>query len=158
MSKSAMLIVTSAVLLFVTTPLPAWGQCRLKVESTSPYRLQANEVWVNYGAKWSAWSMAERLAYFDGLIAGGSRMFLAATFNFTEMAAEQRECLRQTFAVMYDSAILIAVVNDLYNDPANTFISNSAMVFIARDKLDGKDIEMRLRSARENERSFYKRN
>jgi hypothetical protein len=46
-------------------------------------------------------------------------------------------------------------MTDLYRDPANTLIQFAAMIYIARDKLDGKDVEPALRAARQTQRSFY---
>jgi hypothetical protein len=42
-------------------------------------------------------------------------------------------------------------MTSLYADPANTFIAHSSMIYIARDKLGGKDIETLLRKARQND-------
>jgi hypothetical protein len=45
-------------------------------------------------------------------------------------------------------------MTDLYRDPANALIRLGAMVYIARDKLSGKDVEAALRTAREKERAY----
>jgi hypothetical protein len=43
----------------------------------------------------------------------------------------------------------------LYSDPSNTYIAYGAMVYIARDKLSGKDPDTILRNARQNECAYY---
>ncbi len=43
----------------------------------------------------------------------------------------------------------LKVMDDLYKDPANTFIYNTDMIYIAYQKLKGDDIEALLQKARE---------
>jgi hypothetical protein len=40
------------------------------------------------------------------------------------------------------------VISDLYKDPANAFIITLDMFFLARDKIEGKDVEKGLMEAR----------
>ncbi len=42
------------------------------------------------------------------------------------------------------------VITSLYNDPANTYIEMSYMVYFAKSKLMGKDIESDLRDQRKH--------
>lgn len=156
MTKRTTVVLPLVVILLAAAPTIAWSQCRAK-RTAAPYQLKTNEAWVNFGTQWNGWSATERLAYLNGLIDGGSRVYLAA-FDFTELTPERRECLRERMAVVYEPTVLSAVVTDLYRDPANTYISPAALVFIARDKLDGKDVDVRLRNARETDRAFYRLN
>lgn len=84
-------VVPLATLLLTAAPAVAWSQCRAK-SAVVPYQLRADEAWVNFGARWNGWSATERLAYLDGLVDGGSRVFLAA-FDFSELTPDRRECL-----------------------------------------------------------------
>lgn len=103
---------------------------------------------VDFGRQWKSWSNQTRLVYMAGFVDGGSATYLAV---FNDLSSERREALRKATAVMYDSEAIADVMTDLYKDPANTFIRHDAMVYIARDKLDGNDIEGRLRYARQRE-------
>ena len=44
---------------------------------------------------------------------------------------------------------ILKVMDDLYKDPANTFIYNTDMIYIAYQKLKGEDIEALLQKVRE---------
>jgi len=48
-------------------------------------------------------------------------------------------------------------MTNLYKDPSNTYIRYNSMLYIARDKLGGKDVEPALRLAREKDRGFVRR-
>ena len=45
-------------------------------------------------------------------------------------------------------------MTNLYSDPANTYVRFDSMVYIARDKLSGKDVDPALRHAREMDRGY----
>jgi hypothetical protein len=67
------------------------------------------------------------------------------------LPAESRErVVRKTFT-FYGTNTLLDVITSLYADPANTFVTHAAMVYMARDKLAGKEIEASLRNARQND-------
>jgi hypothetical protein len=63
---------------------------------------------------------------------------------------ERRERLRLKTFTFYKNSALLDVMTSLYSDPANTYIGYAYMIYIARDKLAGKDIEALLRNARRN--------
>jgi hypothetical protein len=144
----------SVALLVACPPSSVLAQCRPQSKPDKPYTLQPNQQWVNFGGQWNRWSPAERLAYLRGLVDGSSRVYLR-TLDFRELTTVNRECLGNTMAVRYDHDVLIAIISDLYKDPANTYVMHSEMVFVARDKLEGKDVEAQLRIARETARAFY---
>jgi hypothetical protein len=49
-----------------------------------------------------------------------------------------------------DLKVIRDIMNDLYKDPANAYISFKNMAFIAKDKLSGKSIENRLEDERKS--------
>jgi hypothetical protein len=100
-----------------------------------------------YGGQWLRWTDYERDIYLEGFVDGGSTY--ARTFS-----SEQSPVLKSLVTrnlVQYDNDVLSPVVTSLYRDPANVYIRFDAMIFIARDKLLGKDIEAMLRYSRQND-------
>jgi hypothetical protein len=55
---------------------------------------------------------------------------------------ERRDRLRKETFTFYDTSALLDVMTSLYADPANTYIAYTSMVYIARDKLAGKDVQV----------------
>lgn len=111
----------------------------------------AQNVLVNYGAQWSSWSSPSRSIWTQGFVDGQSSTYLAL---LTDLPEARRDALRLKTFTFYDSDALRDVMTSLYADPANTYIRFDAMVYIARDKLSGKDVEPTLRTAREKERGI----
>jgi hypothetical protein len=102
----------------------------------------------NYGQQWNMWSDRDRLVYLSGFVDGQNHTVVSLR---DALPADSRERLwRETF-VRYPQDTLADVMTSLYADPANTFITHASMVYMARDKLAGKDIEASLRYARQNE-------
>jgi hypothetical protein len=99
----------------------------------------------NYGKRWNAWSKSERSIYIERFRDGQSRTYFTVSGDLP--SARRGELLAATFT-LYDNDILTSVMTSLYADPANTFVQNDDMVYISRDKLNGKDIEPALRDAR----------
>jgi hypothetical protein len=115
--------------------------------------ISAQDELFNYGREWNAWSNVSRSIYLQGFVDGQSNTYLAL---LNDLPAERREPLRiQTFT-FYDSAAIRDVMTNLYSDPANTYIRYDSMVYVARDKLGGKDVEPMLRRAREQDRGFLR--
>jgi len=100
-----------------------------------------------YGTQWLQWTERERDTYLIGFVDGG-----AVYFDF--MMRQPKNMRNEVFAktlVKYDSDVLNPVITSLYRDPANVYIRFNSMVFIARDKIAGKDIEPLLRKARQSD-------
>jgi hypothetical protein len=108
---------------------------------------------INYGNEWNAWSNGPRSVYLEGFVDGQSHTYMLLQ---NDIPAERREPLRLQTFTMYESGALRDVMTSLYSDPANTYVAYDSMVYIARDKLGGKDIEATLRNARQNECGFTK--
>ena len=103
---------------------------------------------VNYGREWNAWSNGSRSIYLEGFVDGQSHTYLLLQ---NDLPAERREPLRLQTFTFYESSALRDVMTSLYSDPANTYVSYDSMVYIARDKLGGKDVEAALRNARQKD-------
>lgn len=116
-----------------------------------PCQDQVNKI--NFGRRWQSWSEGMRLLYIDAFRDGQSETYLAFDESL-HLPAEPRERLRKALFLFYDSDVLGPVMTDLYKAPANTFISLSAMIYIARDKLSGEDVEPNLRYARQRKCEF----
>ena len=99
----------------------------------------------NYGRRWNAWSPSSRSIYLEGFKDGQSRTYFAV---WNDLPQARREPIRLATFTLYDADALNDVMTSLYADPANTYVQSDDMVYIARDKLSGKDIEPVLRSAR----------
>ena len=109
----------------------------------------------NYGLEWKAWSDGSRSIYLDGFVDGQSNTYLAV---LNDLPQERREALRLETFTFYDRDSIRDVMTNLYADPANTYITHNAIVYIARDKLSGKDVEPILRIARLKDRGYVKQN
>ena len=107
----------------------------------------------NYGQEWNTWSNGSRYVYLEGFVDGQSNTYAAV---LGDLPQERREPLRLQLFTFYGAQALRDVMTSLYADPANTFIRYDSMVYIARDKLSGKDTESMLRSAREHDRGYVK--
>lgn len=112
---------------------------------------QSGQSLVNFGHEWTAWSDGERSIYLEGFIDGQGHTFF---LFWNVVSPARRAALRLQSFTFYDRNAIRDVMSSLYSDPANTYITFDAMVYIARDKLSGKDIEMNLRHARQEECAF----
>jgi hypothetical protein len=109
------------------------------------------QVLFDYGKQWNAWSSDRRLIFVEGFVEGQSATFFAL---FNDLPPGRREQLRLERFTFYKSDVLSSVMTSLYADPGNTYIRYGSMVYIARDRLNGKDIEPVLRRARELDRGY----
>jgi hypothetical protein len=108
---------------------------------------------VNSAKQWKSWNSYERLVYLRGFMDGSSHVVLHRLgTSFDEMTKKNLEAT----TLRYDLEQIRAVTTSLYSDPANAYISLSAMVFIARDKLDGKNAEQLLTKARESDCEYQR--
>jgi hypothetical protein len=103
---------------------------------------------IYYGRQWNTWSNTDRSIYLIGFVDGQSRTYNSLLYD---LPAERREPLRLKTFTFYRNGALLDVMTSLYSDPANTYIALGSMVYVARDKLAGKDIEVLLRNARRND-------
>jgi hypothetical protein len=102
----------------------------------------------NSGRVWKSWNSFDRLLYLRGFQDGSSQVvfhYLGPIYDENAKKTTQKTALR------YDLSQIGDVMTRLYSDPANAYIGLSAMVFIARDILDGKKSEELLTKAREND-------
>jgi hypothetical protein len=128
------------MILILVLPPPAISQCL-------PQNVPRGFELANYGRAWKAWSNRDRLIYLRGFVDGQNHTSMSLQ---NDLPADRRDRLVQQTFTFYKSDALVEVMTSLYSDPANTFITPAAMLYIARDKLAGKDIEALLRSARKS--------
>jgi hypothetical protein len=123
--------------------------------------LPPNAVLVDFGQQWTGANEVARLWYLTGFKDGSADAYQKAFENEFRVpgrtygqVAGQFEPVRLVTFTAYDPDVLSRVITDLYRDPANTFISHAGMVYIARDRLDGKNVEPLLREARVSKRAY----
>jgi hypothetical protein len=91
---------------------------------------------------WEAFGPLAQSAYVEGFKQGSAitygRMTVpdGGTFRLPE------------WATIDDSTQVAAVISDLYQDPANVNIRLPYLIWIARDKIIGKDVTVQLQDAR----------
>ena len=137
------LIILGVLLLLLT--VPAGTSTMVQTEYSPCLSPPSGQELFNFGRQWNAWSNGSRSIYLDGFVEGQSDTYLLLE---KDLPKERREPLKLETFTFYDSDALRDVMTSLYSDPANTYIRYGPMVYIARDKLAGKDIEPRLRLAR----------
>lgn len=112
---------------------------------------------MNYGRQWNSWSNGVRQIWIQGFVEGQSDTFLKIRDTLHASGAEKPwEDLKNATFVFYDYDALCDVMTNLYADAANTYIRYGATIYIARDKLSGKDVEPALRNARQRDVGFIK--
>lgn len=126
----------------------------LVVVGTVVVQLLAQDELFNYGRQWNTWSNLSRSVYLQGFVDGQSNTYRVLS---NDLPAARREPLRLQTFTFYDADALRDVMTNLYSDPSNTYIRYDSMVYLARDKLSGKNIEPALRVAREKDRGFVRR-
>ena len=121
-----------------------------------------------YGKIWKSWSDYKRIiflqGYQDGVEEGGSKLLVAyeeaiRTFNILNESKDSSEAkgekidevlreIFQPFGAGVEKKVIIDIMNDLYKDSSNTYITFPMIVDIAKNKLEGKKVEDDLRNAR----------
>jgi hypothetical protein len=101
---------------------------------------------INSAKLWKSWAVSDRLVYLYGFEDGSSH----AVLHLGPIDENAKKNAQKT-ALRYDLSQIRDVMTRLYSDPVNAYISLSAMVFIGRDILDGKNAEELLTKAREND-------
>lgn len=121
--------------------------CSGIAHSASPY---------NYSALWLAWGETAQGAYIDGVVDATGRAFFTTLNAVAPDKAlppkfsddpEVHKVIDQLF-VRDTSSLLQGVMTDLYKDPANSFIDTLDVFFLARDKIEGRDISKDIVEAR----------
>ena len=100
---------------------------------------------INSARLWKSWNSLGRFLYLRGFQDGASSIVLRLGQPSVDVKTLQATALR------YDLSQIGDVMTSLYSDPANAYIGLSAIVYIARDKLDGKNAEQLLINARQND-------
>ena len=111
----------------------------------------------NYADLWRSWGPTGREAYLDGVVDGTASAYLKAgnvwlpsdVFHGRPEPEKVRR-VREVVIVGPQRPQIPAVMTDLYSDPANAYVSLIDMLFIARDKIAGKQIEKALQEARKS--------
>jgi hypothetical protein len=104
----------------------------------------------NYADLWRSWSIVTREAYISGMHDG---IFRATSKTLRAVTPKQWEEVRIIWEPLFlrnTRSQICNVITDLYNDPANAFIFTCDMVFLARDKIEGKDITEGIMDARKD--------
>jgi len=108
----------------------------------------------NYADLWRSWNVVAREAYITGVVDGIAEAFFVTMttvapdkFAKTPVSTEVKKATDKLF-VRYTRDQIRDVITDLYKDPANAFVSTLDMFFLARDKIEGKDIGKGLMEAR----------
>ncbi len=103
----------------------------------------------NFANLWQAWSVAAREAYLDGMVDGIAEAYWVTRSNLAPNKTEKEtKVTTERLFVRYTRNQLREVISDLYKDPANSYITTSDMFFLARDKIEGKNIEKGIMEAR----------
>ena len=108
----------------------------------------------NYAELWRSWNIVAREAYISGVVDGIAEAFIVTLRNLASdklgkspTPAGVKKTTEKLF-VRYTKNQIRDVMTDLYKDPANGFINKVDMFFLARDKIEGKDIGKGLIKAR----------
>lgn len=108
----------------------------------------------NFAEQWRSWNVVTREAYISGVVDGIAEAFFVTMTTVAPdklpknpVSAEVKKATDKLF-VRYTKDQIGDVITDLYKDPANGFIITLDMFFLARDKIEGKDIAKGLMEAR----------
>ena len=107
---------------------------------------------VNYGQGWNSLPNASKDWFIEGMVEGYNKTYWTL-INF--VPSQMRKEFEKKIYLFYDTDVLREVMTKLYADPANTYISYGAMAYIARDKLNGENIEDHLRYSRRKDRGYH---
>lgn len=114
---------------------------------------------VDYNIIWQSWDNKAQLTYLlglsDGIQRGRTITLNSLTPNWLSELSNPKikQAVTQDFLLLslyeIDKVIKIRdIITNLYQDPANSYIPPLEMAFIAQDKLQGRDIQARLREER----------
>ena len=103
------------------------------------------DAYPNFGEHWLQMSERDRLFYIEGFEAGTKLAIL--TFlcpnppNGCSYESELRKQLNKKMLSDFNNDAISKVKTDLYKDPANSFIIDGWIYRVAKEKLEGKNID-----------------
>ena len=110
---------------------------------------------LTYGKIWLSWSNNLRDVYLVGFSDGIDVVYWKAALTwlapgeiFKKPESGRVKKVRQDVFLVLDIATIRDVMTNLYKDPSNTYIPWKKMIYLARNKLMGKDISIELINAR----------
>jgi len=118
----------------------------------------------DYAARWRLWSVSAQEAYVEGLTDGVAEAYFVIMENIgQDMVLKKPEPpqvtkVRERLFVRDTGNHVREVISDLYKDPANAYISSLDMFFLARDKIEGKDITKATLDARKKAMETHRLN
>jgi hypothetical protein len=118
----------------------------------------------DHAARWRSWNIIAREAYIDGITDGIAEAYFFTMQNVAEDEAwktsepPQVTKVRERLFVRDTRNQICEVITDLYRDPANAYISTLDMFFLARDKIEGKDITKDTMEARKKAMETHRLN
>jgi hypothetical protein len=119
---------------------------------------------INYADIWKTWSVVSRGAYIYGVTEGIAEAYIeTVTAIAPSISAKKPEPpeitkVRERLFVRDTRNQICDVITDLYQDPANAFVIPLDMFFLARDKIEGKDISKSMMEARKKALEIHKLN
>jgi len=118
----------------------------------------------NHAGLWRSWDIVAREAYICGVVDGIAEAYIVTlttvvpnSFSKSPVSPEVKKAWEK-LSVRYTRDQIRDVITDLYKDPANAFISTLDMFFLARDKIEGKDIAKGIMDARKRAMDIHKLN
>ncbi|MGE0885682.1 MAG: hypothetical protein AB7P14_19205 [Blastocatellales bacterium] len=114
-----------------------------------------------YGEIWVSLSDSQKFMYLqgyrDGINATVSVGFIL-TYDCPGQPPYKMNEVSKKVLPDFDNNAITKVMTDIYKDPANVFIPFSAMVGLANDKLNGENIEEKLRTLRKAVVDMHEKN
>jgi len=103
-----------------------------------------------YGDSWQTLSYDGKLMFIEGYMEGLAQGIHDANYVITgkkSIDGDKMEKALNMHNPLYHTEVqvLIKVMDDIYKDPANIYIQYDLVLWLAKDKLDGKPIEEHLR-------------
>jgi len=108
----------------------------------------------DYAARWRSWNIISREAYVDGVTDGIAEAYFFTMENVGQDKVRKKPeppqvtKVRERLFVRDTRNQICEVITGLYKDPANAYIISLDMFFLARDKIEGKDIAKDIMDAR----------
>lgn len=124
----------------------------LAIASVSAAWQQSNEAQI-----WNAWTNPVKDTYLKGFQEGAVVAYFKAGESWLQPGelsqkpeTNKVKKARESIFLLLDIEVIRDVMSNLYEDPANQYVQIFDMVYIARDKLRGENIDEALRKARKN--------
>lgn len=116
----------------------------------------------NYAELWRSWNASAREAYVSGVVDGIAESHLK-TLSATaphlignDAPPPDLKKVKDRLFVRYTRDQIVPVMSDLYKDPSNAYVSTLNALFLARDKIEGKDISTGLMAARKDAMEIHR--